>query len=86
MSLSIVLCLGTLVFSWFVTRKVFRAVRNVKATICGAFESAPHSCTNAGGTNTYIKNALEWAALPILVLDMVFLSINFFLALEGPPC
>mmetsp|Transcript_79931 Transcript_79931/g.147077 ORF Transcript_79931/g.147077 Transcript_79931/m.147077 type:complete len:273 (-) Transcript_79931:22-840(-) len=79
----IILGILSLLFGWLETWEVLGTVGNVKSTIDGTFQSTPHPRTHTSAPDADVKNGLEWSLLGILILDVVLLSVQFLLTLEG---
>mmetsp|Transcript_128477 Transcript_128477/g.222558 ORF Transcript_128477/g.222558 Transcript_128477/m.222558 type:complete len:275 (+) Transcript_128477:283-1107(+) len=69
--------------SWLEPWKVLRTVRDMEPAINGTLQGTPHPCANTGPPDADIENCLERSLFSLLILNVVLLSINFFLAFEG---
>lgn len=50
-------------------RKALLGVRHIQSAVTGAFEGSEHSVASGGADDPYVKHALEWLALSLLVIE-----------------
>mmetsp|Transcript_40912 Transcript_40912/g.108414 ORF Transcript_40912/g.108414 Transcript_40912/m.108414 type:complete len:216 (-) Transcript_40912:16-663(-) len=84
MGFGIIRGLRSFVLSWSVARELFSCVWNVQAAVNSTLQCSPHAAASDRSTDTNVQDALKWSLFEILlVFDVVILTIDLLVALEG---
>merc|ERR1719230_1201635 len=72
-----------LLFRWLEAREIFARVRHVKAAINGTLQSAPEARPDTCPLQADIQDRFDWPLLIVFFLNMIFVTIDLLLALDG---